>query len=453
MNSETSDYRFLYTGIFSLNYFVQGINQSIFAVVVPVYLLEILPTVDLGALSFMLSFVLMPFILKIIYGILSDKVKFKKIGRRKPWIIGPASFSGLMWILIAVLLTINPLSAITIFTYGGFLTILGIAMADTAMDGFILDICPKHLLGRTTGTVWAVRSIGIIIGGPLILLILLTNFVDFKVILIGLGITTVIFSLFSLKIKHKQYPESVPMIQNLKLMFKKAENWKVYIFSLFMAIVDGVIFVFLALFILIKLGLIEAEGATTSSLTGAFNLYPVQAFIALLTGIGVFIGAILGGQVADKISRRASFFLRCLLTSGALALLLIPLSIEFAWMYLIFAVIVGSSSGWSNSAFSAITSQYSQQYPQAPSTYYSICTSFVNFGSQLGLIFTGMIFRSVSGVTTSVLVIYAVVFLAMIILSNIAILPFLLLKKENYEIPLESRETKKGLTPSEILKP
>jgi PAT family beta-lactamase induction signal transducer AmpG len=454
MSSQTSDYRFLYTGIFSLNYFVQGINQSIFATVVPVYLLEILPTVDLGALSFMLSFVLMPFILKIIYGILSDKVKFKKFGRRKPWIIGPASFSGLIWILIAIFLTISPLSAIIVFTYGGFLTILGIAMADTAMDGFILDICPKNLLGRTTGTVWAVRSIGIIIGGPLILLILLSKSVDFKFVLIGLGIITIIFSFFSLAVKHKQFTESVPMIQNLKVMFKKGENWKVYAFSLFMAIVDGVIFVFLALFILIKLGLIEAEGATTSTLTGAFNLYPVQAFIAFLTGIGVFAGAILGGQVADKKSRRASVFIKLLLTTGALALLLIPLPSSFAWIYLIFAVIVGSSSGWSNSAFSAVTSQYSQQYPQTPSTYFSVCTSFVNLGTQLGLIFTGMIFNVVSGITTSVLIIYAAVFISMIVLSNLAFFPFIALKRENYELTLEQRKMKEDLTtPSEMLKP
>ena len=385
----------------------------------------------------MLSFVLMPFILKLIYGILSDKVKSKKLGRRKPWIIGPASFSGVMWIFIAILLTISQSSAMTIFTYGGFLTILGIAMADTAMDGFILDICPRSLLGRTTGTVWAVRSIGVIVGGPLILLILTTNIVDFRVILIGLAITTIIFSFFTLAIKHIQYTERVPIIPNLKVMFKKRENWKVYFFSLFMAIVDGVIFVFLALFILIKLGLIEAVGATTSRLTSDFNLYYPQAFIALLTGIGVFAGAIIGGQVADKKSRKLSVIIKFLLTTGALALLVIPLSESVVWIYLIFAVIVGSSSGWSNSAFSAVTSQYSQKYPQAPSTYFSVCTSFVNFGSQLGLIFTGIAFNVISGVTTNILIIYSTVFISMIVLSNIAILPFFLMKKENYEVDAE----------------
>ena len=69
------------------------------------------------------------------------------------------------------------------------------------------------------------------------------------------------------------------------------------------------------------------------------------------------------------------------------------------------------------------------------------------------LIFTGMIFRTVSGITTSVLIIYAVVFLSMIILSNLAIIPFALLKRKNYEISLESGRTKEDLIkPSKLLK-
>ncbi|MFX0058278.1 MAG: MFS transporter [Candidatus Heimdallarchaeota archaeon] len=435
MEIEEFQFKFRYTGIFSLNYFVQGINQSIFATVVPVYLIVVLEFVDLAGLSFMLSFVLMPFILKIIYGILSDKVKFRKIGRRKPWIIGPASFSGIIWIIIPVLLTINPLSAISIFTFGGFLAILGVAMADTAMDGFILDICPKELLGRTTGTVWAVRSIGIIIGGPLILLTL--NFLDFRFVVFGLGILTIVFSLFALTIKHKEMTEAVDLIPNLKLMFKKRENWKVYVFSLFMAIVDGVIFVFLALFILIQLNIVEAMGATTSILEEDITLYPAQAFIAFLTGIGVLLGALIGGYLADKKSRRFVVYLKFIITSGALLLLLIPIQAPFSWTFLILAVIVGASSGWSNAAFSSVTSQYSQQYPQAPSTYYSICTSFVNLGTQLGLIFTGLVFDIVSGITNETLIIYSTVFISMIILSNLALLPFILMKREIYEVDKE----------------
>lgn len=445
MEREEFQYKFRYTGIFSLNYFVQGINQSIFATVVPIYLIS-LPGggVESAAISFMLSFILVPFIIKIVYGILSDKIKFGKAGRRKPWIVGPATFSGVMWLVIVILLSGNVLAPISIFTYGGFLVILGVAMADTAMDGFILDICPKKLLGRTTGVVWAFRSVGIIIGGPLILLSL--DFIPIFAVFIGFGIITILFSFVTLTIKHVPPVQQVNLTANLKEIFKKRENWKVFGFSLFMAIVDGVIFVFLALYILIQLGFVEATGATLDILEEDISLYPPQAFITFLTGIGVLLGALVGGFIADKISRRINVFASLIVTTVALLILLIPVPITISWVLLIFAVIVGSSSGWSNSAFSAVTSQYSQRYPEAPSTYYSICTSFVNLGTQLGLVFTGIVFSSVSGVTTDFRVIYGTIFITMIFLSLIALIPFLFLKREYYELGA------KGAT-QEILKP
>ncbi|MFX0136681.1 MAG: MFS transporter, partial [Candidatus Hodarchaeota archaeon] len=427
------------TGIFSLNYFIQGINQSMFTAVIPVYLFNLATltggSVDPAALSFMLSFVIIPFILKLIYGILGDKIRSRKFGRRKPWIVGGASFSGLMWIIITILLltiSVNTESAMALFTYAGFFVILGVAMADTSMDGFIIDICPKELLGRTTGMVWACRSIGIIIGGPLILLLL--GLIPILSVFLFLGVLTIIFSILTLTIKHKPITEDISLVANLKVMFKKRENWKVYFFSLFMAIVDGVIFVFLALFILVQLGTITPVEATTISLETEELLYDDQALITFLTGIGVLAGAIIGGIVADKISRRVTFFTSIILTVGSLALLLIPIPIGFRLILLVFAVLVGSSSGWSSSAFSAIATQYSQQYPEAPSTYYSICTSFVNLGTQLGLVFTGLVFNTITGVTTDIITIFGIIFITMMILSSLAIIPFLFLDRNQYEI-------------------
>jgi PAT family beta-lactamase induction signal transducer AmpG len=434
MENSNIEYKFKYTGIFSLNYFIQGINQSMFTAVIPIYLYT-LGAVDLAALSFMLSFVIIPFILKLIYGILGDKIRSRKFGRRKPWIVGAASFSGLMWIMITILLLtipINPTSAMALFTYAGFFVILGVAMADTAMDGFIIDICPKELLGRTTGMVWACRSVGIIVGGPLILLLL--GVIPIFLVFISLGVLTIIFSTITLTIKHKPMDEDISLVANLKVMFKKRENWKVYIFSFFMAIVDGVIFVFLALFILIQSGYVEAAGATTSVLEEDITLYPPQAIITFLTGVGVFAGALVGGIIADNISRRTALFSSVLMTVGSLALLLIPIPQTFSAILLIFAVLVGFSSGLSSSAFSAITTQYSQQYPEAPSTYYSICTSFVNLGTQFGLIFTGVIFDTMAGIIIDARIIFGIVFITLIILSSIVIIPFYFLDRNQYEI-------------------
>ena len=75
------DYKFKYTGIFSLNYFIQGINQSMFTAVIPVYLFT-LGSVNLAALSFMLSFVFIPFIIKLLYGILGDKIRSQSLQRQ-----------------------------------------------------------------------------------------------------------------------------------------------------------------------------------------------------------------------------------------------------------------------------------------------------------------------------------------------------------------------------------
>jgi len=438
MEKSNFDYKFKYTGIFSLNYFIQGINQSIFTTVIPVYLFT-LGSVDLAGLSFMLSFVLVPFILKFFFGLLGDKLGTKRFGRRKPWIIGSASFSGVMWIVItAVLLltTINPATAMMIFTYMGFLVVLGVAMSDTAMDGFIIDICPKELLGRTTGMVWAFRSLGIIVGGPMILLLL--DFIHVFAIFISVGLLTIVFSMIIFTIKHPESRVSIDLKSNLKTIVKERENLKVFGFSFFMAIVDGVIFVFLALFILIQLGFVDAVGATTSVLEEDISLYGPQAVITFLTGIGVLGGALIGGYVADKKSRRLSLYVAVLLTAGALLLLLIPLPSIMSWILLIFAVIVGSSSGWSNSAFSAITTQYSQQYPETPSTYYSICTSFVNFGTQLGLLLTGLVFNSVATFISDIIVIFSIVFITMIILSSLVLIPFSLLTRSKYEIRVNS---------------
>ncbi len=163
-------------------------------------------------------------------------------------------------------------------------------------------------------------------------------------------------------------------------------------------------------------------------------LYFPQAIITFLTGIGVLAGAILGGIVADKVSRRVTFFASILLTAGSLGLLLIPIPPTFSLILLLFAVFVGSSSGWSNAAFSSITTQYSQQYPEAPSTYYSICTSFVNLGTQLGLIATGLVFDSVAGITTDIVFIFGIIFLTMIILASCAVIPFVFLDRNQYEV-------------------
>ena len=439
MEEKSVEYKSYYTGIFSLNYFVQGVNQSIFTVVVPIYILNLVGYVDAAAIASLGTIIMIPFVLKLIFGLMSDKISFKRLGRRKPWIIGPACFGGIVWILTPSLLLADPYGAITIFTITGFFVMWGLAMSDTAMDGFILDICPKELLGRTTGAVWAFRSVGIIAGG--IVILLLISYIRVEIIFYILGILTITFGFLTLIIKHGETAKDRQILPNLKIMLKKKENWKVFLFSAGMAITDGVIFLFIALYILIRAGLVNSVGATIEVLEENLNLYQPQAIITLIVSLGVVLGSFLGGRVADKVSRKASVYGKFILTTGSLILLLIPFPSTLVFILLIITFIAGSSSGWSNSAFSAVASEYAKQYPDAPGTYFSITTSFINFGTLLGLSLTGMIFRNVSLITTDVFLIYALVFISMAILSNLAIIPFMFLDKRQYEYKLSEEKT------------
>jgi MFS family permease len=436
MSKQEVEYKSIYTAIFSLNYFTQGVNISIFAVVVPIYLLAQLGVVESSDIAGLATIVSLPFVVKFLYGILSDKIVFKKIGRRKPWILSAIFVAGIIWIILPVFLT--PQNAFQVFTISGILIFLGIAIADTAIDGFILDICPKNQLGRVQGFCWSTRSIGTIIGGPMIAAILIVIPIEF--IFITLGILMILFSSMILYIQEILIElREISIVENLKSMFTKKKNWKVYIFSLFNAVVDTVIIVFLSLYILIQMGIVGAEGATLEfveeQIYTSRDLYSNQAIISLIVGMGVIIGSVIGGYIADLISRRLSVYLSLIITTVALLLMIIPT--DALIILLIFAFFIGSTVGWRNSGFSAVVGEYSKMYPEMDSTYFAISTSFVNVGSTLGLIITSALFGALSGLNT--FTIFSIVFIFMAILSNIGVIPFYFMDPKDYEYKLAEK--------------
>ena len=423
-----------YIGIFSLNYFVQGINQSMFTTIIPIYLFYLLSPapVDAGQIASMMSIILLPFGVKFIYGILSDKIGFKNLGRRKPWIIGASFLSGLIWIIFPFILTPN--NAMSLVTILGIVIVIGVAMADTAIDGLILDLYPKERLGRVQGICWGFRSVGIIAGGPLLVVLIIMTGGTTEMIFIVLGIAMMAFSFTTLMVKERIKIIEVNAKENLKIIFGKRKNWKVYVFSLFNAFCDGIVFVLVPLFILIQWGLVSAAGASIDLIGDPTKqeLYAPQAFIAFIIGVGVITGALIGGRIADLQSRKRSVIMSFILTTISFLLFIIPI----IWpVLIIFSLILGSSAGWRNSAFSAVIGQESQQYPEMDSTYYATCNSFTNLGSTIGLQLTSVLIGILAGLQT--FWIYAILFLFLAIVMNIGLGTFFILDPKDYEVNIE----------------
>ncbi|MHA1489087.1 MAG: MFS transporter [Promethearchaeota archaeon] len=426
---EQVEYKNYYIAIFSTNYLFQGVNQSLFAVLIPIFLLTVVGVLDVTAIAFLGTIIGLPWIFKIFFGIIGDKVGSKKFGRRRPWIIAMTSLAGLMWIILGFPGFLTPENAFGMFFLFGFFIFFGVAFSDTILDGLILDICPKEKLGRTSGFCWGLRSVGAIAGGPLLAVLVVLGGMSVPTIFMIIGVLMIISSLLTIQIKEpKKYPE-VKIILHLKAMFSNKKDIKTYAFALFVAILDMVVILFISIFILIEMNLIAAEGTSLSLTSTDPNIYLYQGNLSMIISIGVVFGAIIGGQVADRMTRKLAVYLAMLISTVSLLLMLLPVP----WpILLFFSTLVGVAIGWRHSSYAAVVTGMSKQHPEMDSTYYSVCNAFANFGGIIGMIITGMILSATAS--------YLLVFLFMAIISNLGLIGFLMLDPKDYEVKIIDKE-------------
>jgi PAT family beta-lactamase induction signal transducer AmpG len=432
---ELSEFKKWYTGIFSINYFFQGMNQSIFMVIVPIYLLVLLTqsgvpmnTADIANIA---TIIMLPWALKFIFGILSDRYGLKKLGRRKPWIIFPVIISGITWAIIPLMIT--PENVVITFIILGLVINTGLGIGDTALDGMILDLCPKEQLGRTQGLCWGFRSVGQVIGGPLLALLVMYTGIIVESLFVIYGILIIISTLSILAIREQGDYLKADVGKNLKEMFTKKRDWQVYIYSLFNAVIDAFVLLFLSLYLLIQQGLLP-EGSSLYYTEETSNpiIYLYQANTTLIISIGIIIGSVIGGTYSDLKSRKTSVYLSLVISTVTLLLMLISFDVT---ILLFIAGAIGVGIGWRHASYSAVVGEMSKKYPEMDSTYYSIANSLANAGATLGLFITGRIFALLGS--------YFIVFLLMAIINNFGLIPFLLIKSEDYEVKDRNQNKKK----------
>jgi len=427
LDSEQLEYKKLYTALFSVNYLFQGFNFSMFTVIIPIYLLSIVTKtgqqVTATDVAFIASIITIPSAIKLLYGILSDKFGLKKLGRRRPWIVFPVMVAGIMWMIFPLIIPMG--NIIIIFMLCGLFINTGIFIADTALDGLVLDICPEEMLGRVQGFLWGFRSVGLISGGPILVFLYVFNiFTNIESTFIVLGVLLIISSLSILIVKEPLSISRINIVQNLKRMFKEKKDFKTYGFALFNAFSEGVILLFASLFILIQLGIIESQ-QTSLSLTSQENqkAFIYQSYISLTVSGGIILGSIVMGYIADLISRKFGVYFGMIFIVCSVFLLFITNNIIGLF---IITFIIGVGIGFRHSAYSPIASQMAKSHPEFDSTYFSFCNSLSNLGNVMGLILAALIF-DVAGS-------YIIVFIIMAIAQLINLIPFSRIEPQFYEV-------------------
>ncbi len=144
--------------MFGLLYFTQGTILSYFTALNALYFLS--KGLTMTSVGIFATIALIPFVIKIFLGMLSDKVNLLGMGHRKPYIL-------LGLVVQTVCCLIAPFIDLTTdywwFVALAFVLQMGMALYDTCTDGLALDTTPLAEKGTIQGFMVGGRALGVVL--------------------------------------------------------------------------------------------------------------------------------------------------------------------------------------------------------------------------------------------------------------------------------------------------
>jgi len=285
--------RFRRLALFGAVYFVQGAVLTYFSTFNVIYL----RTFDLSftRIGIVGGITLIPFVLKIFIGLLSDRVNLIGLGYRKPYIVLGLLLQSLAFLLFPL---ISPVDQFSLFIVMCVLAALGMSTYDTCTDGFSIDATPEDERGTVQGIMVGGRALGAVIIAAIIGWLSQQGLWPVVFIGIGgLGLSTIPLALVAREPKVRP-PEQV------------------FSASAFRSFLDWVFVLFLLLGLVYPLTLWSANGMTGAFLNEVFGvaLGRVGLYMSVF-GVGTVLGGLVGGPLTGRIGRRASLVVALLLTS------------------------------------------------------------------------------------------------------------------------------------------
>jgi PAT family beta-lactamase induction signal transducer AmpG len=355
--------KFLNYFMFGALYFSQGTILAYFLSINALYFIESgLTGSDLGIFG---TIAMIPFVIKIFYGMLSDRVPLFGMGHRKPYIlIG-------IFIQIACLIAVPFINLSTdfwLFILTAFLLQMGMALYDTCTDGLALDTIPKSEEGTIQAIMVGGRALGLVLTAPLVGL--LAEFAGWHWVFWALALSTLIPLPFVFRIR-----ESVRTVE-------KEFNWGAFKafkdrYVIAIALIGFVFFtVYAGVNAVVNLSL-EIRFPTQ------FNK-AVAGLISSVLGMGIILGGIFGGRVMDKLGKKKAIWtalLTALIANAALALIPNP---NWAW---IVVFILGLSFGVQQTIIFALSMNATDS--RIAASMYSILMAVTNVAQGFGMFLTG----------------------------------------------------------------
>ncbi len=373
--------------MFALLYFAQGSIMSFFTSLNSLYLQSF--GLGMSRVGIIGTIAMIPFVLKIFLGMLSDKFNFFGWGHRKPYII-------LGLVIQAVCLALAPLidPGKNFMAYAGlaFIMMTGMALYDTCTDGLALDTTPVEEEGIIQGFMVGGRATGMVIVSSLM----------------GLIVEKTSWTLGF-------YFLAVVTLLPLPLAFFAKEiertSGRIFEWSAFSSFKKPNVIALGVLGALYSLIIYGTNQIVNPSLAERFSInYSTAGFISTVLSLGIVLGSVIGGRITDKIGQKRSVQTALMVSIAAVGLLA---AIIAPWMAWVLVFIFGLAFGFYETVYFAISMRITDG--RIAATMFSILMAIANIGTGIGLALTGVLADTVE---------YNATFLALAVL-NLAALPLI----------------------------
>ncbi len=353
--------------LYALLYFVQGTVLSYFTALNPIYLRSYgLTMTQIGLIG---TIGLLPFVIKIFFGMLSDRVNLFGLGYRKPYII-----IGLLVQAAALVIAplIDPVSGYTYFVLLAFLLMTGMALFDTCTDGLALDSTPQQDSGTVQGIMVGGRALGVVIVSGLLGFIV--QKIGWSAVFWAMAILTLLPLPLALTIREQPRPANARF------------EWKA-----FQAFSAGPLIALALLGALYSFTINGANQIMIPFLNENFGVDELAAgFYVSVWGIGVVVGGITGGRLVDRLGVRRATLVAALLALVAIGSLALITGAGVAWVLI---PAFGLAYGYYETVYFATSMQRADR--RIAASMFSILMAIANIGTAIGLGVTGVLVDSV----------------------------------------------------------
>lgn len=267
--------------MFGSLYFSQGTILSYFTALNALYFLERgLTMTDVGIFA---SIALIPFVIKIFFGMLSDNVNLFGLGHRKPYILIGL---GIQFSCLVIVPFIDPAKYYWGFVAIAFILQMGMALYDTCTDGYALDSTPEEEQGTIQGFMVGGRALGVVVTASIVGL--LAENVSWAAVFWVLAVLTLVPAPFVFGIREGARPVERKFEWSAFAAFKQKS----------VIALAGLGFVFFAI-------IAGVNQIVNPFLETTFGIsLSMAGFYTTVWGLGVIFGGVVGGSLIQRVGKR-----------------------------------------------------------------------------------------------------------------------------------------------------